>query len=66
MRKLPYVLHAEQSGPFINITVKEKKGVFFKLSDFFQRKHLQVIEIKSKEPTLEDVFIHLTKKDIRD
>jgi hypothetical protein len=46
--------------------VKSKEGVFFALSEFFRKKGLIVEEIRYKEPSLEDVFINLTKKDLRD
>lgn len=66
IKKLPFVLHAKHSGNTIVITVKSKENVFYKLSDFFLKKNLKVEEIRSKKPSLEDVFIHLTKKDLRD
>jgi ABC-2 type transport system ATP-binding protein len=68
LRKLPFVekvdLHEE--GELIIITVKKKDGVFYALSDFFHRNKEKVLEIRFVEPTLEDVFIELTKKDLRD
>jgi ABC-2 type transport system ATP-binding protein len=66
IKRLPYVTSAEKSGNLIFIKVKAKDGVFYKLSDFFHRKKVIVDEIRFKEHTLEDVFIQLTKKDLRD
>jgi len=66
LKKLPYVISAEHTGELIELKVKGREGVFYKLSDFFHRKNEKVVEIKFREPTLEDVFIHLTKKDLRD
>jgi ABC-2 type transport system ATP-binding protein len=66
LRRLPYVSSAEHAGKLINLIVKDKKGVFYRLSDFFQKRGARVVEIRMKEPTLEDVFIHLTKKALRD
>ena len=66
LRKLSWVQSAEHSGRFINIRVKDKNSVFYKLSNFFQKKRQRVLEIRFKELSLEDVFIHLTKKDLRD
>lgn len=66
LKKLPYVASAEVCGELICLKVKGREGVFYKLSDFFRKRNEKVIEIKFKEPSLEDVFIHLTKKDLRD
>ena len=66
LKKLPYVISAEHVGELIELKVKGREGVFYKLSDFLHRKNEKVVEIKFKEPTLEDVFIHLTKKNLRD
>jgi len=66
LKKLPFVTAVEHSGQLINITVKRKEGVFFALSEFFLKKGIQVEEIKYREPSLEEVFVTLTKKDLRD
>jgi len=66
LKKLPFVIAVEHSGKIINITVKDKEGVFFILSEFFKKRGLNIQEIKYKEPSLEEVFINLTKKDLRD
>jgi ABC-2 type transport system ATP-binding protein len=66
LKKLPFVTAVEHSGQLINITVKRKEGVFFALSSFFLKKGVQVEEIKYREPSLEEVFVTLTKKDLRD
>ena len=66
LRKLSFVESVSHSGNLIMINVKAKDGVFYKLSDFFHRKNQLVEEIRYKEPSLEDVFIALTKKDLRD
>ena len=66
LRKMPYVSSVQQNDRFLNIRVSQKEGIFFKLSDFFNRKRQKVLEIRVKELSLEDVFIQLTKKDLRD
>ncbi len=66
LKKLPYVVSVEHTGELIELKVKGREGVFYKLSDFLHRKNETVVEIKFKEPSLEDVFIQLTKKDLRD
>jgi ABC-2 type transport system ATP-binding protein len=66
LKALPFVSSVKAEENIIIICVKEKEGVFFKLSDFFARRRQKVSEIRFKEHTLEDVFIHLTKKALRD
>jgi ABC-2 type transport system ATP-binding protein len=66
LRHLPGVLAVEQKGNVINVNVKSKEGVFYRLSDALHKRKEKVIEIRYKEPSLEDVFIHLTRKDLRD
>lgn len=66
LRKLPYVCGVEQTEGFIYVRVKDKKGAFYKLSDFFHKRNEKVREIRVKEPTLEEVFIEMTSKALRD
>lgn len=66
LKKMHYVTSVHQNDRFLNIKVNQKEGIFFKLSDFFSRKRQKVLEIRIKEYSLEDVFINLTKKDLRD
>jgi ABC-2 type transport system ATP-binding protein len=66
IKRLPYVTSAEHTGKIITIQVKQKEEIFYQLSDFFHNKDLKITEIRFKEPTLEEVFVHLTKKDLRD
>ncbi len=66
LRKLPFVTSAELSENLIIIAVKQRQGTFERLSDFFRRQGHEILEIRSKEPSLEEVFIQLTKKDLRD
>jgi ABC-2 type transport system ATP-binding protein len=66
LRKLPNISKVSVSGNVISIVISKKDGVFYQISDFFHRKKLQIEEIEYKEPTLEEVFIHLTRKDLRE
>lgn len=66
LKKLPFVKSVTVAGDLIIIDVKQKKGVFYKLTDFFHTRNQKVIELRFKEPTLEDVFIQLTRKNLRD
>lgn len=67
LRKLPYVKSVSSgNGKLINIEVTRKENVFFQLAEFFMKRRQNVGEIRFKEHSLEDVFVHLTKKDLRD
>ena len=66
LKRLPNVSRISVGNGVIYLTVDKKDGIFFKVSNFLHKKNIFVEEINYKEPTLEDVFIHLTKKDLRD
>ncbi len=66
IQKLPFVTSVHSNADIIHIYVKSKEGVFYKLSDFFHKRNEKISEIRFKEHSLEDVFIHLTKKELRE
>jgi ABC-2 type transport system ATP-binding protein len=66
LKKLPFIKSVEYTKDVINITVNTKTGTFYRISDFFHKREIIIEEIQYKEPSLEDVFIHLTKKELRD
>ena len=66
LKKMPYVSSVQMNDRYLNVKVNQKEDIFFKLSDFFSKKKQKVLEIRVKEHSLEDVFINLTKKDLRD
>jgi len=66
LKKLPFIKSVEYSGKIINLKINNMENVFFRLTDFFSKRKQKVDEIRIKEPSLEDVFIHLTKKGLRD
>lgn len=66
LRKLPEVTKVKKEKGIIYLTVSKKDGSFYKVSNFLHRKKVLVEEITYKEPTLEDVFISLTKEDLKD
>jgi ABC-2 type transport system ATP-binding protein len=66
IKDLPYITDIQEIGGLYYITVKEKDDVFHMLSEFLFDRKEKVYEIRFKEPSLEDVFIQLTKKDLRD
>ena len=66
VRKLTGVVSVSRNGNLLNIKVSKREGIFFRMSNFFLKKKQKVVEIRFKEHSLEDVFIHLTKKELRD
>ena len=66
LKKLPFVKSVSNgNGNLLNIEVTKKDNIFFQLAEFFMKHRQKVGEIRFKENSLEDVFIHLTKKDLR-
>ena len=51
----------------IELTVPSVEGgILHKLSNFLEKRKAEVTELKSIEPSLEDVFLNLTSKELRD
>lgn len=66
LKYLDFVTDAQCEGDLIIMTVKNQHDVFSELNDFFKKRDQKVIDIDFKKPSLEDVFLQLTKKDLRD
>ena len=66
IKKMPHVTKITSEKCIMNIYVDKKDEVFYKISRMFHDKKIVIEEIEYKEPSLEDVFISLTKKDLRD
>jgi ABC-2 type transport system ATP-binding protein len=66
IKKIPHVLKISIDKEILSIVVDKKDEVFYKISRLMHDKKIVLDEIQYKEPTLEEVFIHLTKKDLRD
>jgi ABC-2 type transport system ATP-binding protein len=66
LRNLRDVSKVKLTNGIIYLTVSKKEGVFYEVSKFLHKNKIFVEEINYKEPTLEEVFIDLTKKDLRD
>jgi daunorubicin resistance ABC transporter ATP-binding subunit len=57
----------EAEGHRIDISVPSVGGgILHSLSRFLEKKGIEVKELRSKEPSLEDVFLNLTSKEMRD
>ncbi len=66
LKKERYVDGVHASGRIITFTIKGKENVFYMISDFFRKRKINIREIRFKEYSLEEVFLHLTKKELRD
>lgn len=66
IKKIPHVIKISIEKEILSIIVDKKDEVFYKISKLMHDKKIILDEIQYKEPTLEEVFIHLTKKDLRD
>ena len=66
IRNLPFVTSVVENKQHVHLKVRDPEGVVLKLSQFFLSHRYRVREIRLKEPSLEDVFMHLTKKALRD
>ena len=66
LKKLPHVTNVTADANIIHITVDSKDGIYVRISNLLHRDKVHVEEMKYREPSLEEVFIHLTKKDLRD
>jgi len=66
LKKLPYIISVQHHNKNLHLNLSQRNGTFAKLNKFFINHKQEVIDIKVKEPSLEDVFVGLTKKDLRD
>jgi ABC-2 type transport system ATP-binding protein len=67
LKKLVGAISATVDGKRVELRVKRlKPNMVHALSDFAERKNVDVIDLKINEPTLEEVFIGLTRKELRD
>jgi ABC-2 type transport system ATP-binding protein len=66
IEKISYVTHITAKRNILHIVVSKKDEVYHKITKLFHNKKVIIEDMRYKEPTLEDVFISLTKKDLRD
>jgi len=63
---LPNVRSVEYEGNRLEITYEKGKNNFSKLLDYFKKENIYYNKIYSERPTLNDVFLELTGKELRD
>lgn len=66
IKKIPHVLQVSLENEVLCIIVDKKDEVFYKISRLMHNHQIVLDEIQYKDPTLEEVFINLTKKELRD
>ncbi len=66
LSKLDFVSTVQTEGESIILTAKKQIDVCSELIDFLKRRNHKVLEININKPSLEDVFIRLTSKELRD
>ncbi len=66
IRKQPLVKKATQEGNTFSLVVEDPKTAFYPLVDLFKKHKEKIVDIHKYEPSLEQVFVTLTKKDLRD
>ncbi len=65
LRKLAYVSSVDQEGKHYTVRV-HGSGSPQKLSHFLHDRRQKIIRLERRDPSLEDVFIQLTRKEVRD
>ncbi len=67
LKKLVGAVSVGAEGNRVTLRVKKLKAhTVHELTDFFGRRHVEMTDMRISEPTLEEVFIGLTKKELRD
>ncbi|MBB5183221.1 ABC transporter ATP-binding protein [Catenisphaera adipataccumulans] len=66
LRQLPDVLEIRRSGAALILSFQEGSNHLADLMDYLQSNHLHYDKIYSERPTLNDVFLELTGKELRD
>ncbi len=67
LKRLTGAASVSANGDRVELRIKKlRHGMVHQLSDFLVRRHVEVGDFKIGEPTLEEVFIGLTKKELRE
>ena len=67
LRRLVGAVSASAEGKEVELRVKRlKPHMVHGITELLERRHIEMNDMKIVEPTLEDVFIGLTKKELRD
>jgi ABC-2 type transport system ATP-binding protein len=66
IKKISHVLKVNLENDILSITLKEKDDMFCRINKLLQSRRILFEDMKYNDPNLEDVFISLTRKDLRD
>lgn len=66
LKKLPGVHSVEQSGHTVHLKSEEEDGILEKTLVFLKEQDIRYTNIYSEMPTLNDVFLEITGKELRD
>lgn len=66
LAKFPDILKVNYSKPSLEIHVDKKEGILIDLLDFFKQRNISFKTVYSEKPTLNDVFLEITGKQLRD
>jgi len=67
MKRISGAISATCDGKIVELRVKKlKHDTVYQLTDYLHRHSVEVGDFNISEPTLEEVFIGLTKKELRD
>jgi ABC-2 type transport system ATP-binding protein len=66
VRKLGWVKEAQEYGNGVRLDVERGEGRIAELVEFAERKRFVVASVDEREPNLEDVFVQLTGRTIRE
>lgn len=60
------IIKVSYNRPLLEIHVKQKDGILIDLLDYFKQRQLSFKTVYSEKPTLNDVFLEITGKKLRD
>ncbi|WP_250675315.1 ABC transporter ATP-binding protein [Paraclostridium ghonii] len=66
VKKLPNVIYAEYRDNYLVVKSSEGKNNLVDLIDYLKNKNIHIGKIYSEPPTLNDVFLEITGKELRD
>lgn len=66
IRQLAYVEGAAYDGQSLSVTYRQGKNNLIELMEFLKKRNISYSKIYSERPTLNDVFLELTGKELRD
>ncbi len=66
LRNLPYLVSLERKGSLITLKSTEENGLLENVLSFVRAEDIEYTHIYSEMPTLNDVFLEITGKELRD